>query len=85
MDYALYRVDMVGVLMARLKYNSLDIFLTYFDHSIRIPCVSMDAYSKNHVEIGKFVTFPYLPKIYLWPFQGYMHKGPLKYLTVRCI
>jgi hypothetical protein len=45
---------MVGVLMAHLKYLSLDIFLRYFDHSIRIPCVRMDPFSKNHAEIGKF-------------------------------
>jgi hypothetical protein len=38
---------MVCVLMARLKYLSLDVFLRYFDHSKRIPCVSMDPYSTN--------------------------------------
>jgi hypothetical protein len=54
MDYALYRLDMIGVLMAHLKYLSLDIFLRYFDHSNRIPFVSIELYSKNHVEIGKF-------------------------------
>jgi hypothetical protein len=54
MDYALYRLDMVGVVVAHLKYLSLDILLRYFDHSNRIPCVSMDPYSKNLVEIGKF-------------------------------
>jgi hypothetical protein len=54
MDYALYRLDMVGIEMAHLKYLSLDIFLRYFDHSSSIPCVSMDPYSKNHVETGKF-------------------------------
>ncbi len=42
-----YRLDIVGVEMAYLKYISLDIFLTYFDHSIRIPCVSIDSFSKN--------------------------------------
>jgi hypothetical protein len=45
---------MVGVVVAHLKYLSLDILLRYFDHSNRIPCVSMDPYSKNLVEIGKF-------------------------------
>ena len=54
MDYALYRLDMVGVLMARLKYLSLDIFLRYFDHSIWIPCVSMDPYGENHMGTGNF-------------------------------
>jgi hypothetical protein len=44
MDFALYRLDMVGVVMARHNYNSLGIFLRYFDHSNRIPCVSMDPY-----------------------------------------
>ncbi len=34
--YALYRLDMVGIQMAYLKYLSLDIFLRYFDHSIWI-------------------------------------------------
>jgi hypothetical protein len=47
-------ICMVGVLRARLKYLSLDIFIRYFDHSIRIPCVIMDPYSKNYVDIGKF-------------------------------
>ncbi len=55
MDYALYRLDMVGIQMAHLKYLSLDIFLIYFDHSNRIPCVSMDPYSKNHAEVGNFL------------------------------
>jgi hypothetical protein len=32
MDYALYKLDVVGVVMAHLKYLSLDIFLRYFDH-----------------------------------------------------
>jgi hypothetical protein len=54
MDYALYRLDMVGIEMAHLKYLSSDIFLRYFDHASRIPCVIMDPYSKNHVETGKF-------------------------------
>jgi hypothetical protein len=54
MDYALYRLHMVGIVMAHLKYLSLDILLRYFDHSNRNPCVSMDPFSKNHVERGKF-------------------------------
>jgi hypothetical protein len=54
MDYALYKLDMVCVVMAHLNYLSLDIFLIYFDHSNRIPCVSMESCSKNHVETGKF-------------------------------
>ncbi len=53
-DYALYWLDMVGIAMAHLKYLSLDIFLRYFDHSNRTPCVSMDSYGKNHVETGNF-------------------------------
>jgi hypothetical protein len=54
MDCALYRFDMVCVLMAHLKYLSLHIFLRYFDHSNRILCVSIESYSKNHVETGKY-------------------------------
>jgi hypothetical protein len=54
MDYALYRFDMVGVLMVHLQYLSLHIFLRYFDHSNRIPCVSMDPFRKSHVETGNF-------------------------------
>jgi hypothetical protein len=53
-DYALYRLDMVGIELAQLKYLSSDIFLRCFDHSNKIPCVSMDPYIKNHVETGKF-------------------------------
>jgi hypothetical protein len=49
-----YRLDMVGIQMAYLKYLSLEIFLRYFDHSIWIPCVSMDPYSKNQAEIANF-------------------------------
>jgi hypothetical protein len=47
MDYALYKLDVVGVVMAHLKYLSLHIFLRYFDHSSRIPCVGMDPLSKS--------------------------------------
>jgi hypothetical protein len=54
MGYALYRLDMVGVLMARLKYLSLDIFLRYFDNWNWISCVSMDPFSKKQVKIGKY-------------------------------
>ena len=54
MDYALDKLDMVGVVMAHLNYLSLDIFLIYFDHSNRISCVSMDPFSKNYMEIGNF-------------------------------
>jgi hypothetical protein len=54
MDYALYRLDMVSIVMAHLKYLSLDIFLRFFDHSNMIPCVSMESCSKNHVETCKF-------------------------------
>jgi hypothetical protein len=50
MDFAQYWFDMVGIVMARLNYLSLDIFLRYFDHSKVIPCVGMDSFSKNHVE-----------------------------------
>ncbi len=50
MDFALYWLDMAGIVMACLKYLSLDIFLKNFDHSKIIPCVSMDPFSKNHVE-----------------------------------
>jgi hypothetical protein len=54
MDYALYKLDMVGVVMAYLKYLSLHIFLRYFDHYNRIPCVSMESCNKTYVETGKF-------------------------------
>jgi hypothetical protein len=54
MDYALYKLDMVGVVMAHRKYLCVDIFLRYFDHSNRIPCVSMDPFSKSYVETGNF-------------------------------
>jgi hypothetical protein len=54
MYIALYWLDMVSIVMVHLKYLALDIFLRFFDHSIRIPCVSMDPFSKNHMEIGKF-------------------------------
>jgi hypothetical protein len=54
MDYALYRLDTVGIIMAHLKYLSLDIFLIYFDRFNRLPCVIMDPLSKNHVETGHF-------------------------------
>jgi hypothetical protein len=49
-----YWLHMDCVVMAHLKNLSLDIFLRYFDHLSRILCVSMDPYSKNHVETGKF-------------------------------
>jgi hypothetical protein len=49
-----YWLHMAGVVMACLKYLFLYIFLRYFDHSSRITCVSMDPYSKNHVETGHF-------------------------------
>jgi hypothetical protein len=52
-----YWLHMVFVLMAHLKYLSLDIFLRYFDHSNRIPCVSMNPCCTNHVETGKFFIF----------------------------
>jgi hypothetical protein len=45
---------MVVLLIASLKYVTLVIFLKYFDHSYLIPCVSMDSFTKNHVEIGEF-------------------------------
>jgi hypothetical protein len=45
---------MVCIVMASQNYLSLDIFLRYFDHSKIIPCVSMDPFTQNHVEIGKF-------------------------------
>ena len=54
MDYALYKLDMVCVVMAHLNYLSLDIFLIYFDHSNRIPFVSMLSFNKIHVEKDKF-------------------------------
>jgi hypothetical protein len=31
-DYALYRLDMVGAVVAQLKYLFLGIFIIYFDH-----------------------------------------------------
>jgi hypothetical protein len=36
MDYALYRLDMVGIEMASPNYISLSNLLRYFDHSNRI-------------------------------------------------
>jgi hypothetical protein len=47
-------MDVVGIVMARLNYLSLDIFLRYFDHSNMIPSVGMDLFTKTHVEIGEF-------------------------------
>jgi hypothetical protein len=38
---------MVGIVMAHLKYLCLDILLRYFDHFNRVPCVSMESFSKN--------------------------------------
>jgi hypothetical protein len=49
-----YWLHMDCVVMAPLKYLSLDIFLRCFDHLSRIPCVSMDPYSNNHVEQANF-------------------------------
>ncbi len=46
-NYALYRLNMVGFVKAHQKYLFLDIFLRYFDHSNWIPCMSMDPYSTN--------------------------------------
>jgi hypothetical protein len=49
-----YWLHMVGIQMAHQKCLSLYIFLRYFDHSNRVPCVSMDPYSKTHVETSKY-------------------------------
>ncbi len=59
--------------MAHLKYLSVDIFISYFDHSNRILCVSMDPYSKNHVETGKF---PYGLCIIQVRYGWYMNGSP---------
>ena len=45
---------MVDVLLAYLNYVSFIILSTYFDHSNRIPCVSMLSFNKIHVEEDKF-------------------------------
>ena len=45
MDFACYWLCMLDILMAHLNYLSLDIFLIYFGHSSRIPCVSMHPFS----------------------------------------
>ncbi len=39
MDFALYWLDTVNILLAHLNYVSLVIFLWYFDHSNDHPCV----------------------------------------------
>jgi hypothetical protein len=54
MDFALYWLDMVGIVMAHLNYLSLNNFLRYFDHSNLIPHVTMDPLTKIHVDTGKF-------------------------------
>jgi uncharacterized protein YcfL len=54
MDFALYWLDMVGIVMACLNYLTLVIFLRYFGHSKIIPCVIMDPFTKNHVESCSF-------------------------------
>jgi hypothetical protein len=73
MDFALKRLDMVGIVMACLNYLSLYIFLWYFDHSNMIPCVSMESFSKNHVETGKF---PYGFCIILVRYGRYSNGSP---------
>ena len=85
MDFACYWLCMLDILMAHLNYLFLDIFLRYFDHSSRIPCVSMDPFSFVLAQANFYPWPPLLAKIYLWPCKGYMHKGPLKCLTIRCI
>jgi hypothetical protein len=55
MDFALYWIDTVNILLARLNYVSLVIFLRYFDHLNVNPFVWMDWFTKIHVEIGKFL------------------------------
>ncbi len=50
MDFALYWLDMAGIVMACLNYLSFDIFLINYEDSKIISCVSMDPFSKKHVE-----------------------------------
>jgi hypothetical protein len=54
LDIALYWLAAVDITVARLNYVTSVIILTYFDHSNRIPCVSMLSFNKIHVEKVKF-------------------------------
>jgi hypothetical protein len=54
-DFALFWLDMVCLVMACPDYLSLIIFLRYFDHSNIILCGNMDPITKNHAETGKFL------------------------------
>jgi hypothetical protein len=74
MDYALFWLDMVGIEMAHLKYLSLDIFLDILTILNKIPRVSMESFSKNHVETGKF---PYGLCIIQVRYGGYRNGSPI--------
>jgi hypothetical protein len=54
MDFTLYWLDTENLLLARLNYVSLVIFLWYFDHSNYYPCVWMDSCTEFNMEIGEF-------------------------------
>jgi hypothetical protein len=82
LDYALYRLNMVGVVMAHLKYLSLDDFLRYFDHSNRIPCLSMESFSKNHVETGNFPYGFCIKMVSYWFHMVCVLMARLKYLSL---
>jgi hypothetical protein len=64
---------MVGIVMTHLKYLSLDTFLRYFDCLNMIPCVSMESFTKNHVETG---IFPYGLCIILVRYGSYSNGSP---------
>jgi hypothetical protein len=74
---------MVAFLMAHLKYLSLHIFLRYFDHSNSIPCVSMDPYSKNHVETVKFPYGFCIKMVSYWLHMVGVIMAHLKYLSLN--
>jgi hypothetical protein len=54
MDFALYWLHMVDIILTRLNYVTLVMFLRYFDHSNLLPCVGMVSFTKIHMETGKF-------------------------------
>ncbi len=56
------------------KISFFRYFLRYFDHSNRIPCVSMESFSKNHVETAKF---PYGLCIILVRYGWYRNGSPI--------
>jgi hypothetical protein len=54
LDIALYWLATVDITVVRLNYVTSVIILTYFDHSNRIPFLSMLSFNKIHVEKVKF-------------------------------